>query len=81
MDTMNILLMIMLLFLLLLVGSLSLSSLGLGHDGEGDNDCNDRPYLMSGTTYASAQSPLWSSCSRNKLDELLRYVLHSIKLY
>ena len=54
---------------------LLLSSLGLGHDGEGDNNCTDRPYLMSAIAYTSAQFPLWSSCSRNKLDELLRYVI------
>jgi len=57
-------------FVLLVV--LCLYSLGLGHDGEGDNGCNDRPYLMSATAYTSAQSPLWSSCSRTKLDVLLR---------
>lgn len=48
-------------------------SIGLGHDG--DNGCSNGANIMSTALPGGAGALKWSSCSRDVLQEFLRFVM------
>ena len=50
-------------------------SLGLRHDGDPQARCSSDPLYLMAPTFAESLNPhMWSSCSREQLTKLLRYV-------
>lgn len=49
-------------------------SIGLGHDGH-ENSCLDGKYIMSTILTSGTNAMRWSTCSQEKIQAFLRYIL------
>ena len=52
-------------------------SFGLAHDGD-NNPCPGGAYIMSAVLPGGVDAFKWSTCSKEKLQEFLRYWLHNV---